>query len=139
MRRMLVISFIISASMLSIFALNIVLYAMVPAYRNALLMSVSGINMDIPVIEATGEVVGDGLAIAGDITDSLDTFEEEGAPEIRNIGEVAIPLTVAPETEDVSYTEAAEPQIIERTYYEDCGTGEGYWVIKYSDGTTKVE
>ena len=32
-----------------------------------------------------------------------------------------------------------EPVIIDKEYHEDCGTGEGYWIIKYEDGTTAIE
>ena len=27
----------------------------------------------------------------------------------------------------------------DKEYHEDCGTGKGYWVITYSDGSTSVE
>ena len=33
----------------------------------------------------------------------------------------------------------AELTIVDKTYHEDCGTGKGYWVITYSDGSTVVE
>ena len=32
-----------------------------------------------------------------------------------------------------------EPVIVDKEYHEDCGTGEGYWIIKYEDGTTVIE
>ena len=33
----------------------------------------------------------------------------------------------------------AELTVVDKTYHEDCGTGKGYWVITYSDGSTAVE
>ncbi|SFU47502.1 hypothetical protein [Butyrivibrio sp. M55] len=33
----------------------------------------------------------------------------------------------------------AERTIVDKAYHEDCGTGKGYWVITYSDGSTAVE
>ena len=35
--------------------------------------------------------------------------------------------------------DGAERTIVDKTYHEDCGTGKGYWVITYSDGSTAVE
>ena len=32
-----------------------------------------------------------------------------------------------------------EKVIIDKQYHEDCGTGKGYWVITYDDGTTEIE
>lgn len=32
-----------------------------------------------------------------------------------------------------------QPVIIDKEYHEDCGTGKGYWVITYSDGSTSIE
>ena len=36
-------------------------------------------------------------------------------------------------------TQGDEPLIIDKEYHEDCGTGEGYWIIKYEDGSVKIE
>jgi hypothetical protein len=32
-----------------------------------------------------------------------------------------------------------ERVIVNKEYHEDCGTGKGYWVITYDDGTTEIE
>ena len=47
------------------------------------------------------------------------------------------PLSASPDVSSKS-TEK-KPVIIDKEYHEDCGTGEGYWVITYSDGSTVVE
>jgi len=40
---------------------------------------------------------------------------------------------------DEECNDKEENLIIDKTYHEDCGTGKGYWVITYSDGSTSVE
>jgi hypothetical protein len=126
---MLVISFIISASMFSVFVINVLLYTMVPAYRDTLLMKVSGKVNDIPVIEVTQD----------DLPDVVE-FSELEPVKTAEIEDTIIPLNAIQEdTIEAPSTDSKKPEIIERTYYEDCGTGQGYWVIKYSDGSYGVE
>lgn len=39
----------------------------------------------------------------------------------------------------VKDTTSSKPEIIDKTYHEDCGSDKGYWVITYSDGSIGVE
>lgn len=119
MRRMIGISIIISGAIFSIFVLNLLLYSFVPDYRTILLSAVPE-DDNIPVVEASGEITilpDEETALSPAI--NLD-FEEKN------------------EAEEKIFSEK-KPEIVERTYHEDCGTGRGYWVIRYSDGTVGIE
>ncbi len=32
-----------------------------------------------------------------------------------------------------------KPAVVDKEYHEDCGTGKGYWIIRYADGSVGVE
>ena len=116
----------------SVFVLNIVLYALVPAYHDAL-SSVIDREEKIPVVEVTRTPVQKEAAA-----------EEPDEPHFTN-------LTVGKETdatletltdEDVALSETVEDtvrEIVDKEYHEDCGSGKGYWAITYSDGTVVIE
>lgn len=116
----------IPISFVFIFILNIMLYTTVPFYREALNGAVG--KDDIPVVEASSDPViyeneitvieDDSTATAaeGVTTDYNTKTADEGSTEKEN-----------------------EKVIIEKVYYEDCGSGEGYWVITYNDGSKIVE
>ena len=71
-----------------------------------------------------------------------DNSEAEGEPERILIPEDILedyessltPLSAVPD----SSTEKTAV-IVGKEYHEDCGTGKGYWVITYSDGSTVIE
>ena len=127
MKRMLAISFITSGAVFSIFLLNLMLYSFMPGYRQALISSVSEKDTDIPVIEATNEV-----------SEESDTVLIKAKNVEINDEKVALSAVIEEEKASEKIDEN-KPQIIERTYHEDCGTGKGYWVIKYSDGSYGIE
>ena len=49
------------------------------------------------------------------------------------------PLSASYEKEAKSEETPAKPSVVNKEYHEDCGTGEGYWIIQYSDGSVEVE
>lgn len=116
----------------SVFVLNIVLYALVPAYHDAL-SSVMDREEKIPVVEVNRAPI-----------QKEAEAEEPDEPHFTN-------LTAGKETdatletlsdEDVALSETVEDtarEIVDKEYHEDCGSGKGYWVITYSDGTVVIE
>ena len=127
MRRLLGIATVIMGAVFSVFVLNLILYSFVPAYRGALIMMTHPVK-DIPVIEAQNDIIPDEEPVVI-YTDTREIDDEDIAlsPEIKSDEKI------------LEKNEENKPQIIERTYYEDCGTGHGYWVIKYSDGSYGIE
>ncbi|WP_026516706.1 hypothetical protein [Butyrivibrio sp. MC2021] len=129
MRRMLGIATVISGAVFSIFVLNLLLYSLVPAYRGALMMVVHHADDSIPVISAEGESTFDYVE---------PVVINTGTKEIQD-DETALSPVFENSQENLKKDDRNKPEIIERTYYEDCGTGHGYWVIKYSDGSYGIE
>lgn len=129
MRRMLGIATVISGAVFSIFVLNLLLYSLVPAYRGALMMVVHHADDSIPVISAEGESTFDYVE---------PVVINTGTKEIQD-DETALSPVFENSQENLKKDDQNKPEIIERTYYEDCGTGHGYWVIKYSDGSYGIE
>ena len=100
------------------------LYAVVPGYRNFLREAISG-NSSVPVIAASEPVVDK----KAPVEENKMTLEE-----LKKKYDVS-----SMECTEEACEEGAELTIVDKTYYEDCGTGNGYWVITYSDGSTAVE
>ena len=103
-----------------IFVLNIMLYITVPFYRDALNGAVKA--QSIPVVEASHEPVIYSDEIINDVMD----YDEE-------------PVVFNGVSKEEKTEKTDEKLIIDKTYYEDCGTGKGYWVITYEDGSTEVK
>ena len=128
MRRILTFLSIFTGTVLCVFVFNIILYSAVPAYRYLLEGLVADDN--IPTVTVTD------VPKAQEDTD-LDNIasEPEKKPDsyykITYINNDSIPLEDQPSE--------AEHVIIDKEYHEDCGTGKGYWVITYDDGTTEIE
>lgn len=120
---MLWIALIISGAVFSVFVLNLMLYSFVPAYRAALLMTSAGEDSSIPVIEVESDVT----ILQDETTPLAPIIEEKSSDEEID------------EEKNKKIFEENKLQIVERTYYEDCGTGHGYWVLKYSDGSLEIE
>lgn len=137
MRKFTKIAMIFVGTLLCIFVFNLVLYANNPGYRQALGSKVADKNYDDEYEQevATSEISQQATTSAA----SDSTYEIESA-EAKE---------VLPDTEEVSQEtraedEPAEPEaeekvVIDKTYHEDCGTGKGYWVITYSDGSVGLE
>ena len=129
MRRMLGIAMVISGAVFSVFVLNIILYSFVPAYRGALMMAIPKDDDHIPVIAAESDSI---IETTEPVVINTDTKE-------INEDDTALSPVFENSQGNLKKDEQNKPQIIERTYYEDCGTGHGYWVIKYSDGSYGIE
>ena len=132
MRRFTMCTLIISGIVLAIFGMNIALYCYVPAYHDALESAVAG-DSEIPT------VVIDENKAAVVIQNNLyvEIEDEEEGEELTEIG--TDDLELMEEEVPLSGNIDCEKRVVDKTYYEDCGTGNGYWIIKYEDGSTSVE
>ena len=128
MRRILTFLSIFAGTVLCVFIFNIVLYSVVPAYRYLLEGLVA--DDDIPTVTVT-----DVPKVQEDVNLDNMVSEPEKKPDsyykITYINNDSIPLEDQPSE--------AEHVIVDKEYHEDCGTGKGYWVITYDDGTTEIE
>ena len=128
MRRILTFISIFAGTVLCVFIFNIVLYSAVPAYRYLLEGLVA--DDDIPTV-----TVADVPTVQEDI--NLDDVMDE--PEKKPDSYYKVTYI---ENDPVALDEQpaeAEHVIVDKEYHEDCGTGKGYWVITYDDGTTEIE
>ena len=130
MRRFTMFTLTISGIVLAVFGLNIFLYSHVPAYHDALESAVVG-DSEIPTVVIDEN--RDAVVIHKSVYASAEA-DEESVTEIDttnlNFEEEVVPLSGEIDS---------EKRIVDKTYYEDCGTGNGYWIIKYEDGSTSVE
>ena len=128
MRRILTFLSIFAGTVLCVFIFNIVLQSAVPAYRYLLEGLVA--DDDIPTVTVT-----DVPKVQEDVNLDNMVSEPEKKPDsyykITYINNDSVPLEEQP-------TES-ERVIVDKEYHEDCGTGKGYWVITYDDGTTEIE
>ncbi|RKM61208.1 hypothetical protein D6855_04765 [Butyrivibrio sp. CB08] len=135
MRRVLAVTLIMSGTIFSIFIFNLVMYAFVPSYRSMLSGAV-GRDENIPVVD-----VNSGLAIDStsyqEENDILPVSSSQEAEAVVDMG-ISEDVPLAPSVES-AVSEVPAKQIIGKEYHEDCGTGAGYWVITYDDGSTEIE
>lgn len=128
MRRILTFLSIFAGTILCVFVFNIILYSAVPAYRYLLEGLVADDN--IPTVTVT-----DMPKVQEDTDLDYIASEPEKKPDsyykITYINNDSVPLEEQPTDK--------ERVIIDKEYHEDCGTGKGYWVITYDDGTTEIE
>lgn len=139
MRKISQITLILSGTIFSIFIFNLVMCAMVPAYRS-MLSEAMGKQEDIPVVDVSTDLVADSSfpeksTDAVSLNASTESIEEM-LLEMGAYDEVPLAADVDSATGE---DEEKELQIIGKEYHEDCGTGKGYWVITYEDGSTSVE
>ena len=147
MKRFLGLSLFFSGLVLFFFTSNIVLYSHSKDYRDALREAVTGReDEDIPVVDISRDVI-----ISYDEDKVIyRELENKELPEDEVPLAAAYPDDITDENnqdEDVSAKKSAEsgkeslkePVIVDKEYHEDCGSGEGYWLIKYEDGTTAIE
>ncbi len=127
MRKMLAVSLIISGTIFSIFIFNIVMYAFVPSYRSMLSGAV-GQDDGIPVVDVNAD------AVVEEPVEEPEEVVKDTLYEIEPMQE--LPLATSVES---AAQESTEKQIIGKEYHEDCGSGAGYWVITYEDGSTDIE
>ncbi len=143
MRKMLGFAMIFGGTVFSVFIFNILLYTVAPAYKNVLTEAVR--DNDIPVVEAGKEPVvmvkedttGQAADRAGTDTKIIDDNEIAADATVRR--DNATKEQVPEETATTTEVKEDKPQVIDKEYHEDCGTGEGYWVITYSDGSVGLE
>ena len=128
MRRILTFLSIFAGTVLCVFVFNIILYSAVPAYRYLLEGLVADDNIptvtvtDVPKVKEDTDLDN----IASEPEKKPDSYYK-----ITYINNDSVPLDEQP-TEQ-------EHVIVDKEYHEDCGTGKGYWVITYDDGTTEIE
>nr|WP_297763963.1 hypothetical protein [uncultured Butyrivibrio sp.] len=156
MRRLAFISLTISGSVLLLFLANLLLFNYVPSYHDALEMAVAG-DSQIPmvVIDENNEAVvirrdemTFGNSKASKAPSVLDTTEigiDDSVPLSGTIDSSAQELEdemvsgQQAEKDDAKVQEKCEKRVVDKKYYEDCGSDKGYWVITYEDGTTSIE
>lgn len=137
MRRILAISLIVSGTIFSLFIFNLIMFATIPEYRSFLTGSVKS-EAEIPVVDANGSVIENGSFTMEEDTDSvaLNASTESIEARLIELG-AADEVPLAENADDAAAGNVK--QIVDREYHEDCGTGKGYWVITYDDGSTEVE
>lgn len=148
MRKGVTFAMIFTGTILSVFVINLAFFAMVPEYHDALVAAVS--TSRIPVVRAdqsmeiedafTRTVPASGEDVYSNVnTVNLNTsYKSERVLTPEDIlGEHESSLTPLAASPDTTREEKAV--IVDREYHEDCGTGKGYWVITYSDGSTVIE
>lgn len=128
MKRLVGFTLFFSTAFFVVFVLNLYMYANVPEYHKAFEGAVSD-DSDIPVVVV--EKKDDGNKI-------MTVEEQKFSGNVITLKENEdVPLSASGSEADES--KPLEKQIVEKKYYEDCGNGEGYWIITYSDGSTSVE
>lgn len=144
MKRLIGITVSIAGLILSVFVINLLMYSFVPSYHDALEAAVEG-NSDIPTVtvDEAGNVMiherSDKAPRALAIVD-LEDEENRETPLASNIeNDKYVVVEKAAKVKEDAEQEQPQKQIIDKEYHEDCGTGKGYWVITYSDGSTSVE
>ena len=151
MKRFVGLSLFFSTMVLILFLSNILLYSHNEDYRDALIEMVTGKNEDdIPVVDVSRDVI---ISYDEDNVTYRDlnynVLTEDEVPLSATYMDDAYDKNAVSESEyverniTVNGTEEnnsdKEPVIVDKEYHEDCGTGEGYWIIKYEDGTTVIE
>jgi hypothetical protein len=141
MNRLLKITIGVAGAVLGVFIVNILLFSFVPAYHNALEGAVTK-DKNIPIVTVDGR---NGETI---IQNNDSDYRKATAVDIEETEADMVPLSSETPKDSSSFDEDENfdakiegdgPQIIDKEYHEDCGTGKGYWVIKYADGSTSVE
>ena len=126
MRKIAGIAIVFTGSIFCIFIFNLVLYSMNPHYRSALENMVDDNN--IPVVAASTDPVVL-------IPEEKDIVNSEDSKDTSYIAYTS----KTDDKDDTAKPQEEEKVIIDKTYHEDCGTGQGSWVITYSDGSVGLE
>ncbi len=136
MKRAMTFVLLFAGTIFTVFVFNIIMYATLPGYHAALSGALSTTS-DIPVVYPDSAVEISAPAMAEDITAGPD--EEDPVPLSPTVTEPEIGNESEAATEGMAEENGPMPEIISREYHEDCGTGQGYWVITYSDGSIGIE
>lgn len=131
MRKFTKIAMIFVGTVLGIFIFNLVLYANNPGYRSALggMVEEKSYDQGVSASDATAQTAENSVNAEESVSEAAPVANskvEDMVPDAR-----AEERTLEPESE--------EKVIVDKTYHEDCGTGKGYWVITYSDGSVGLE
>ena len=163
MKRFVGLTLAFSGAIFGLFVVNLILYSYNPQYHEALEAAVAG-DSHIPVVTADGTCTSN-VQMASDVdksrTDNIQMASGVDGSKTDNIQVVAgeeeiqadrslidipeqdenagVPLSASYEKEAKSEETPAKPSVVNKEYHEDCGTGEGYWIIQYSDGSVEVE
>lgn len=169
MRKVLTFFLIFLGTILTVFVLNIVMYAVNPDYHDMISAAVATSGEDIPVV--TPDMVKEMPQSGGDLEaqvpekteDSLakespmvtvnsengnsvtvlnaDMPDDKKADEDLADANANVITNVKPEktSQSEGVSQSKKPIVIDKEYHEDCGTGEGYWVLTYSDGSVVIE
>jgi hypothetical protein len=135
---------------LILFLSNILLYSHNEDYRDALIEMVTGKNEDdIPVVDVSRDVIisyDEDNVTYRDLNYNVLTEDEVPLSaayiDDQNVSNESTTEYAVEETtvdESVEDDCGDEPVIVDKEYHEDCGTGKGYWIIKYEDGSTVIE
>ena len=129
MKRFVGLSLLFAGLVFAFFIVNLYLYSYNPDYHAALQEAVTGREDEaIPVID-----------VNKDIELSTENVINKGFI-YNELNEEEIPLAaVYDDTSEEDSEEISTSVIVDKEYHEDCGTGEGYWIIRYDDGTVVVE
>lgn len=135
MRRIIFLPLILTGMLFSLFIVNLLLFSMVPSYHDALTEAVLGKSDDIPTVIVNRNI--DTFEVTDETADGSSVY-------VINYEESEVPLSPSftwPEENAASSDAGSDSklEIVDKTYHEDCGTGKGYWVIKYSDGSYGIE
>ncbi len=129
MRRAAAFMLILTGTVFCVFLFNIILYAAIPAYREAI-GSKHSARDDIPVVTVTN------------IHDEDVPLNESAQDDDNFTASMVLDGKDYPTTYEETKTEDSSSgslQIVNKEYHEDCGTGKGYWVITYDDGSVVIE
>ncbi len=130
MRKAITFTLIFIGTISSVFIFNLMMYALVPVYHDAISAAVASSGDDIPVI--TPDMV-------------RSESEDAAASAMNSAGITKLSLTQTKTLEDsevalsATVEEGKKPIVIDKVYHEDCGSGKGYWVITYDDGSVGIE
>ncbi len=150
MKRFVGLSLFFSTMVLILFLSNILLYSHNEDYRDALIEMVTGKNEDdIPVVDVSRDVIisyDEDNVTYRDLNYNVLTEDEVPLSaayiDDQNVSnesttEYAVEETTADESAEDNCGD--DPVIVDKEYHEDCGTGKGYWIIKYEDGSSVIE
>ncbi|WP_026651980.1 hypothetical protein [Butyrivibrio proteoclasticus] len=157
MRKFLGFLFVVTGSVFSLFLINVFLCLFIPSYHDALALIVRGnekkedttISFDeepkIPLsdgefrnVDADRDGDSEWMNTKGSDVDYTDPDRVTGLVTDTTKG-TEIEQTTGDNSKDQDDEKANRPEIVDKTYHEDCGSDGGYWVITYSDGSIGIE
>ncbi|MCR5558666.1 MAG: hypothetical protein K6F75_14035 [Butyrivibrio sp.] len=131
MKRFVGLSLMFAGLVFVIFIVNLFLYSFNSEYHAALRGAVTGEEDEIiPVVDVNKDLE---LSTDNENVINKSVIYDE-------LQEEEVPLSAVYDNSDEEESqEEFFPVIVDKEYHEDCGTGEGYWIIRYEDGTVVVE